>query len=53
MAAEEGAGDEAILIEIAAEVHRFVQSYPNNYASRALAGLINREVAMTSGNSCS
>ena len=36
--------DAAVLIEIAAEVHRFVQSYPNNYASRALAGLINRQV---------
>jgi hypothetical protein len=35
----------AILREIAAEIHRFVQAFPNNYASRALAGLVNREAA--------
>lgn len=35
----------AILLEIAAEIHRFVQAFPNNYASRALAGLVNREAA--------
>jgi hypothetical protein len=35
--------DAALVLEIAAEIHRFVQSFPNSYASRALAGLINRE----------
>jgi hypothetical protein len=37
--------DAAILLEIAAEIHRFVQAFPNSYASRALAGLVNREAA--------
>ena len=31
--------------EIAAEIHRFLQDYPNHYASRALANLINRAAA--------
>jgi hypothetical protein len=35
----------ALMREIAAEIHRFLQSFPNHYASRALASLINREVA--------
>jgi hypothetical protein len=37
--------DAAVLAEIAAEIHRFVQAFPNSYASRALAGLVNREAA--------
>ena len=37
--------DAAILAEIALEIHRFVQAFPNNYAARALAGLVNRTVA--------
>jgi len=37
--------DAAILAEIAAEIHAFIQAYPNNYAARALAGLVNREAA--------
>jgi hypothetical protein len=42
----EGDRDEAaLLLEIAAEIHRYIQTFPNSYASRALAGLINREVA--------
>lgn len=45
MSAEQDRGDAAILAEIAAEVHRFVQAFPNNYAARALAGLVNRTVA--------
>jgi hypothetical protein len=45
MSAGDDRDDAAILIEIAAEIHRFIQAFPNNYASRALAGLVNREVA--------
>ena len=42
MSADQDRNEAAILIEIAAEIHRFVQAFPNNYASRALAGLVNR-----------
>jgi hypothetical protein len=45
MAEAERADDATLLREIAAEVHRFLQAYPNHYAARALAGLVNREVA--------
>jgi hypothetical protein len=45
MSADGVQDDAAILLEIAAEIHRFVQSFPNNYASRALAGLVNRAAA--------
>ena len=45
MAGPEDADESALMREIAAEIHRFVQSFPNHYASRALAGLINRTVA--------
>jgi hypothetical protein len=45
MSADQDRDDAAILIEIAAELHRFVQAFPNNYASRALAGLVNRAAA--------
>ena len=45
MSVEGDRNDSAILLEIAAEIHRFIQAFPNNYASRALAGLINREAA--------
>jgi hypothetical protein len=45
MSVDQGRDDAAILIEIAAEIHRFIQAFPNNYASRALAVLINRQVA--------
>jgi hypothetical protein len=38
-------GDADVILEIAAEIHRFIQAFPNSYASRALAGLVNREVA--------
>jgi len=38
-------GDAAVILEMAAEIHRYIQAFPNSYASRALAGLINREVA--------
>lgn len=37
--------DDAVIREIADEIHRYVQTFPNSYASRALAGLVNREVA--------
>jgi hypothetical protein len=37
--------DAAVIFEIAVEIHRFLQSFPNSYASRALAGIINREAA--------
>jgi hypothetical protein len=37
--------DAAIILEIAAEIHRYLQGFPNSYASRALASLVNREVA--------
>jgi hypothetical protein len=45
MAAEHDRDQAAILREIAAEIHRFIQGNPNNYAARALTGVINREVA--------
>jgi hypothetical protein len=45
MSAEQDRDEAAILIEIAAEIHRFIQGFPNNYAARALANLINREAA--------
>ena len=38
-------GDAAVILEMAAEIHRYIQAFPNSYASRALAGLINRQVA--------
>jgi hypothetical protein len=41
----DGDRDDAVILEIAAEIHRYTQAFPNSYASRALAGLINREVA--------
>lgn len=37
--------DAAVILEIAAEIHRYIQAFPNSYASRALAGLVNREAA--------
>jgi hypothetical protein len=43
MSVDEERDDAAIVREMAAEIHRFVQGFPNSYASRALAGLINRE----------
>jgi hypothetical protein len=45
MTADQHRDEAAILTEIAAEIHRFVQAYPNSYAARALASLVNREVA--------
>jgi hypothetical protein len=45
MASDENGSGAAILAEIAAEVHRFIQAFPNNYAARALAGLVNRAAA--------
>ena len=45
MSAELGNDDATVLREIAAEIHRFIQANPNHYAARALAGLVNREVA--------
>jgi len=45
MSVEGDRGDAAVIREIAAEIHRYIQSFPNSYASRALAGLVNREVA--------
>jgi hypothetical protein len=45
MASDQSRSDDAILEEIAAEIHRFIQAFPNNYAARALAGLINRTAA--------
>lgn len=45
MPADQDPNEAAILQEIAAEVHRFIQAFPNNYAARALAGLVNRTVA--------
>ena len=45
MSADRDRDDAAILLEIAAEIHRFIQAFPNNYASRALAGLVNRTAA--------
>jgi hypothetical protein len=45
MSVEPDRDEAALLLEIAAEIHRYIQTFPNSYASRALAGLINREVA--------
>ncbi len=45
MPADQDPSEAAILLEIASEVYRFVQAFPNNYAARALAGLVNRTVA--------
>jgi hypothetical protein len=45
MSADQDRSEAAILEEIAAEVHRFIQAFPNNYAARALAGLVNRTAA--------
>jgi hypothetical protein len=45
MSVDEDRDDAAIISEIAAEIHRFIQAFPNSYASRALAGIVNREVA--------
>lgn len=45
MESDENRSDAAILEEIGAEVYRFIQAFPNNYAARALAGLVNREAA--------
>jgi hypothetical protein len=45
MSVDQDRDDAAILREIAAEIHRFIQAFPNNYASRALANLVNREAA--------
>jgi hypothetical protein len=42
---DRGRDDVAVLLEIAAELHRFVQAFPNHYAARALAGLVNRAAA--------
>ena len=45
MAGSDGLDQAELLQEIAVEVHRFLQTNPNHYAARALANLINREVA--------
>jgi hypothetical protein len=45
MAGSQDVDESTLLREIAAEIHRFLQLYPNHYASRALANLINRGVA--------
>jgi hypothetical protein len=45
MSADQDPSPAAILEEIASEVHRFIQAFPNNYAARALAGLVNRTAA--------
>ena len=45
MSADQDPSPAAILQEIAAEVHRIIQAIPNNYAARALAGLVNRTAA--------
>jgi hypothetical protein len=45
MAGSEDVDESALVREIAAEIHRFLQSYPNHYAARALTSLINRTVA--------
>jgi hypothetical protein len=43
MTGPEATDESALVREIAAEIHRFLQDFPNHYASRALANLINRE----------
>jgi hypothetical protein len=45
MAGAERADDSLLLREIAVEVHRFLQAYPNHYAARALTSIVNRTVA--------
>jgi len=45
MAGPEEIDESALVREIGAEIHRFVQANPNHYACRALASLINRTVA--------
>jgi hypothetical protein len=45
MSVDPGRDDAAVISEIAAEIHRYVQAFPNSYASRALAALVNREAA--------
>jgi len=45
MSVDEDRDDAAVILEIAAEIHRFIQTFPNSYASRALAGIVNREAA--------
>lgn len=42
---ERGPDEARIVAEIAGEIHRFVQRFPNHYAARALATLVNRAVA--------
>ncbi len=37
--------DPELLAEIGSEIHRFVQNFPNHYAARALAALLNRQLA--------
>jgi hypothetical protein len=44
MTGPQDADASTLVREIAAEIHRFLQDFPNHYASRALANLINREV---------
>lgn len=34
--------DAAVLQQIAFSIHRFIQRFPNHYASAALAGIVNR-----------
>jgi hypothetical protein len=43
MEGADGIDELGLLREIAAEIHRFVQTSPNHYAARALAQLVNRE----------
>lgn len=45
MSVDKDPSDGAVILEIASEIHRYIQAFPNSYASRALAGLVNREVA--------
>jgi len=45
MPSDQNRNDAAILEEMAAEIHRFIQTFPNNYAARALASLVNRTAA--------
>ncbi len=45
MSVDHNRDDAAVLMKIAAEIHRFTQAFPNSYASRALASLVNRSVA--------
>jgi hypothetical protein len=45
MSVDQDRDDAAILNEIAAEIHRYIQAFPNSYASRALASLVNRAAA--------